>query len=661
MNKLRNRCWGVGFVGLCVSTSINAALPVWTYSAPSPALVTVAAGGTATVQYTVTNQSIKSKNLILKATPGVSASACYLAARGSTCTLTLMINGSLIPEQGLHTGPVLCEQNNPNQCYQPNPVNVLNVVKGTNPPPVIHYTVSANGDTHVVPNPSNQQVNYNGTVVIYLSVAPGYVAGIASDTCGGSLSGTTYTTAPVTRNCSVNFISTPSFPVAGRPNHVFVVPGNGQAMISWTAPSNTGTGTIIGYTVTYGPTSGTRFDTAGCTATAPSLTCVVTGLTNGIAYTFAVSTITRQSGVNQTGPASLSSSITPINGLVASPSTLALSGLGGGLARTITLKNTSANPITLDTVPTAGAFNPALPMGTAISATTCNNNVPIPSGGSCTIILTPGAIVSSDNSSTPCTNGGAPVPSAINITANGNTVHTTAHVVVLGYGCQYQGGYVFSIDDTAPNVGSIGGKVVATTNQADAYPNGITWSPGSVYNNIWGIDDASTSSHPSPNASSTYPATFQTGQLNCDAANDGACATHNVQVFYNSRANTTYATGLCRQPLTGNSATACAGGSTCYSDWYLPSVCDLGPFGSGGNYPSSPGSQACTPGSTNIQNQLVSTNITNLSGYYWCSTENSGFPLESACYQYFDSSNSAQGGVDKHYALGVRCVRSLTY
>lgn len=110
---------------------LGARTPVWTYSAPNPARVTVSDGGTAIVEYTVTNQSRRAKDLILKPTLGLSASSCHLAGKGSTCALTLTINGSLIPQQGIHAGPVLCEQGNPNQCYQPNPINVLHVSKNT--------------------------------------------------------------------------------------------------------------------------------------------------------------------------------------------------------------------------------------------------------------------------------------------------------------------------------------------------------------------------------------------------------------------------------------------------------------------------------------------------------------------------------------------------
>ena len=132
------------------------------------------------------------------------------------------------------------------------------------------YTVTASGDAHVTPSPSSQTVDYNQTGSITLTFASGYIATIASDTCGGSLSGNTYTTGAVTSNCSVSFSGVAVFPVADGPSNVIAAPGNGQVTISWTAPTNTGEGTISSYTVTYGPTSGTAF-TAGLVVTLKEL------------------------------------------------------------------------------------------------------------------------------------------------------------------------------------------------------------------------------------------------------------------------------------------------------------------------------------------------------------------------------------------------------
>lgn len=122
-----------GMLGCLLVPVAYAGTPVWTYSAPNPASVSVSTGSTVTVQYTVTNQSSKPKNLKLKARSGLSASPCYLAAKGSTCTLTLTVNGSQIPTSGIHGGPMLCEGGNSNQCYQPALPNQLNVTLGNSP------------------------------------------------------------------------------------------------------------------------------------------------------------------------------------------------------------------------------------------------------------------------------------------------------------------------------------------------------------------------------------------------------------------------------------------------------------------------------------------------------------------------------------------------
>lgn len=352
---------------------------------------------------------------------------------GDICILTLTVTGNKVPKGGISGGPKLCQANedgtNPNQCYQPNQNDGLNIAVED----VAQFTVTASGDPHVTPSPTSQTVDYNQTGTIALTVAPGYTAAIASDTCGGSLSGNTYTTGAVTSNCSVSFSGVAVFPVAEGPSNVVAVPGNGQVTISWTVPTNTGTGVISGYTVTYGPTSGTTFTTAGCTTSLTS--CTVSGLTNGTAYTFSVTTTTTLSGANETGPASFSSSVTPIAGLAVSPSTLALSSLASShRARIITLTNNSNSPITLTAVPTTYPdFSPSLPSDITISSTCNTSTLLAANGGSCTVTITPGTTASSNSSSQACTNGTAPETSVFNVTTS---PAVAINAVVLGYGCQ---------------------------------------------------------------------------------------------------------------------------------------------------------------------------------------------------------------------------------
>jgi len=88
--------------------------------------------------------------------------------------------------------------------------------------------------------------------------------------------------------------------VPGAPGAATAIAGDTQASIAFTAPATNGGGTITGYTVTSNP--------GGMTGTGAASPIIVTGLTNGVSYTFTV-TATNSAG---TGPASAASnSIAP--------------------------------------------------------------------------------------------------------------------------------------------------------------------------------------------------------------------------------------------------------------------------------------------------------------------------------------------------------------
>ncbi len=109
-------------------------------------------------------------------------------------------------------------------------------------------------------------------------------AGASSITVTGLENGTSYTftitatNAVGTGTASIN--STPITPasIPNAPTSVLATRGNGQATISFDAPFNGGSA-ITYYTVT---------STGGQTATGTASGIVVTGLTNGVSYTFTV-------------------------------------------------------------------------------------------------------------------------------------------------------------------------------------------------------------------------------------------------------------------------------------------------------------------------------------------------------------------------------------
>lgn len=383
--------------------------------------------------------------------------------------------------------------------------------------------------------------------------------------------------------------------------------------------------------------------------------------------------------------------VTNTTTLSASVSQLALSvtglteyGISGtpssGLARLITITNTGSNTaVNLSVTP------PTWPAGTS-STTTCGST--LAASSSCTITITPGATATSDGTN-PCSSGTAPVPGAVQVSAD-NATTVSSDVVVLSYGCIYQGGYVFAFDDTTPSSGSVGGKVVTTSDQIPAYPNGIVWaSNGGIgggsggsdladasYDTLPGIDDASTSTtgNPSYNTfsnffSSTYTNTnpFTSASFSmCDGPLDGACNTGNILTFYNqfitnnTLANggtppftasagptniTYYPAGICTQSIAG------------YTDWYLPAICEMG-------Y----GGRACGTSSAlilqNIQSSLIDiSGFSSPAGHYWSSTEGAGDPETDAWDQFFAAGGGSSQGTNflKSLQNGVRCTRALTF
>ncbi|MCL9684617.1 DUF1566 domain-containing protein [Legionella maioricensis] len=292
-----------------------------------------------------------------------------------------------------------------------------------------------------------------------------------------------------------------------------------------------------------------------------------------------------------------------------------------GVARIITITNTGTDIATNVTY----SLSPSLPAGTTIMPASCGTLAP---AGTCVLTITPGA--------TPSAMPGDTNPTPISLTISGDNTNTlTPTINILTYGSVYQSGFIFNIDDTTPNSGSIGGTVAALIDQVAPAPNGIIWSSNG---------NGGTSADAAFDA---IPGIYQNSSTPLDACNgnlDGACNTRVIVNFYPAVNLNFYAAGFCKETISG------------YTDWYLPAICEMGYDSL--NIGTTCGTQA-VPISQNMQSNLVNNgNIGGLAGSYWGSTEDVFNIPTNSFFQDFTSGNQGSGG--KNFQIGVRCVRAIS-
>lgn len=241
-----------------------------------------------------------------------------------------------------------------------------------------------------------------------------------------------------------------------------------------------------------------------------------------------------------------------------------------------------------------------LPLGTSISNDQCTGT--LGPKKSCDITITPGMNASLDAGSNTCTTapGSEPLASTVTISSS-NVASTSINVLVLGYGCIFQGGYLFAVDDTTPNTESIAGKVAALTEAPFA------WAIAASNTGA----DSTTDGLSNTNVLSGPPGQFP-GAQNCLSLTNAG-----------------------------------------FTDWYMPAICELARFvGSGTD-------SGCGNNNPNLYSTLFLNGLGNFLAFdYWSSTEFNNVAA-SAWVHAFNS--GFQGGLTKTAAFRiVRCIRALT-
>lgn len=441
--------------------------------------------------------------------PGGTANTAYsqtITASGGTAPYTYAETGTLPTGITLTTAGVLSGTTTQAGSF---PITVTATDSTTGTGPFIgtqNYTLTIAGPTITLtpvslPNATvgtaySQTLSASGGTAPYTFSATGSPPPGMALSAGGTLSGTPTTagdfnfTAVVTDAQSFTGSRAYSVHVAaiapGAPTGASATAGSEQASVSFTAPTNTGGALITSYTVTSSP--------GGLTGTGSASPIVVTGLTDGTAYTFTV-VATNTAGP---GPASApSNSVTPQGG-----QTITFSNPGTqnfGTSPTLTATATSSLPVAFTSTTTGVCTITTGGVLTFVSSGSCS--ITANQGGNGTYLAappvtqvftvaavapgaptvgtaTPGNAQATVSFTAPASDGGAPITGYTVTSSPGGMTGTGSASPVTVTGLTNGTAYTFTV--TATNGAATGGASAASNSVTPQGTQTITFNnPGS--------------------------------------------------------------------------------------------------------------------------------------------------------------------------------------
>lgn len=158
MHKIFARVLNITVVVFLFVLQGHTATPVWTFTpdANYPPKQSVTTSTTATVRYTVTNQSHKIHHLKMQPIVGVTqviskgyCPATFILGYKQSCVLNLLVKGNLL-KSNIVQGPVVCDAASVFQCYQPSLAGLLTILLK----PVTYYLLTPiAGNNGVITDP----------------------------------------------------------------------------------------------------------------------------------------------------------------------------------------------------------------------------------------------------------------------------------------------------------------------------------------------------------------------------------------------------------------------------------------------------------------------------------------------------------------------------